>query len=150
MQVSLPTLANVQVVASVEVAQKFCRAFIECAQKVFLRSEMAPGIALAAVWARKSIRADRTNHRRIQLGLDGLPAEPLRQVIAAKRRFRGAVALQPAAMSLQACTTQSFALSCAASFAPCLVLLKVSANTFSCLLTERMAPSAAFHNSSTF
>lgn len=88
MQVSLPTLANVQVVVGIEVAQKFCRAFIECAQKVFLGSEVAPRIALAAVRARKSIRADRTNYRRIQLGFDGLSAEPLRQVIAAKRRFK--------------------------------------------------------------
>lgn len=107
MQVSLPTLANIQVVVGIEFAQKFCRDFIECVQKVFLRSEVTPGIALAAVRARKSICADRTNHRRLQLGFDGLSAEPLRQVIAAKRRFRGAVALHPAAMSLQACTTQS-------------------------------------------
>lgn len=128
MQMSLPALANVQVVVGIEVAQKFCRAFIECAQKAFLGSEVAPRFALAAVLN---------------------PSLPIEQIIAAPSLaltvcwpslcgkslrlsavLRGAVALHPAAMSLQACTTQSCALSCDASFAPCLVVSKVLANTF--------------------
>ena len=118
--------------------------------KVFLSSEMAPGIALATVWARKSIRADRTNHRRIQLGFDGLSAEPLRQVIAAKRRFKRCSCFASRSNVVAGLHNAVRALSCAASFAPCLVVSKVSANTLSCLPTDRMAPSAAFHNSSTF
>lgn len=149
MQVSLPTLANIQVVVGIEFAQKFCRAFIECVQKVFLRSEVTPGIALAAVRARKSICADRTNHRRLQLGFDGLSAEPLRQVIAAKRRFKRCSCFASRSNVVAGLHNAVRALSCAASFAPCLVVSKVSANTFSCLPTERMEPSSAFHNSST-